>query len=119
VIPLRSVLRGCRFIAGTLTDVDAERQYVSVAPIAGPELELGYDELVLGLGATYKIAPIPGLVKNGIGFNSLAEATYLRDHVLRQLEIASATDDPELRRRALTFVFVGGGYTGVEAIAEV
>ena len=44
---------------------------------------------------------------------------YLRDHILRQLEIAAAAADPDLRRRATTFVFVGGGYTGVEALAEL
>lgn len=119
VVPLRSVLRGCRFISGKVTGVDTERQSASVAPTAGPWLELGYDELVIGFGATAKVPPIPGLAESGIGFNSLAEATYLRDHVLRQLEIASATNDAELRQCALTFVFVGGGYTGVEAIAEL
>lgn len=119
VVPLRAVLRGSRFIAGRLTGIDAERKVASVAPTAGPWLDLDYDELVIGLGATSKLVPVPGLAEAGIGFNSLAEAAHLRDHVLRQLEIASATTDTELRKRALTFVFVGGGYTGVEAIAEL
>ncbi|PRX48205.1 NADH dehydrogenase [Prauserella shujinwangii] len=119
VVPLRAVLKGTRFVAGRLTGVDAERNVATVAPYAGPELNLEYDELVLGLGAMAKLMPVPGLAECGIGFNSLAEAVYLRDHVLRRLEIASATADPELRRRALTFVFVGGGYTGVEALAEL
>lgn len=119
VVPLRAALRHCRFITGRLTGVDTERRVASVSPTAGPELELDYDQLVVALGATAKLAPVPGLAEFGIGFNSLAEAAHLRDHVLNQLEIASATTDPELRRRALTFVFVGGGYTGVEAIAEL
>ncbi|WP_199430499.1 NAD(P)/FAD-dependent oxidoreductase [Qaidamihabitans albus] len=119
VVPLRAVLKGTRFVAGRLTGVDAQRSVASVEPYAGPSLDLEYDELVLGLGAMSKLMPVPGLADCGIGFNSLAEAVYLRDHVLRRLEIASATADPELRRRALTFVFVGGGYTGVEALAEL
>ncbi|PXY26959.1 NAD(P)/FAD-dependent oxidoreductase [Prauserella muralis] len=119
VVPLRAVLRRTRFVAGSLTSVDTERKVVSVEPTAGPPIDLEYDELVLGMGAMAKLAPVEGLAESGIGFNSLAEAAHLRDHVLRQLEIASATNDPELRRCALTFVFVGGGYTGVEAIAEL
>lgn len=119
VVPLRAVLGGTRFVAGRMSAVDTERRTVSVEPEAGPALELPYDELVLGMGAVAKLLPVPGLADFGIGFNSLAEAAHLRDHVLRQLEIASATTDPELRRCALTFVFVGGGYTGVEAIAEL
>ncbi|MFF5986874.1 NAD(P)/FAD-dependent oxidoreductase [Prauserella flavalba] len=119
VVPLRAVLSGTRFVAGRLTGVDTQHKVASVAPEAGSELELEYDELVLGVGAMSKLLPIPGLADCGIGFNSLAEAVHLRDHVLRQLEIASATNDPELRRCALTFVFVGGGYTGVEALAEL
>ncbi|WP_007025716.1 NAD(P)/FAD-dependent oxidoreductase [Saccharomonospora iraqiensis] len=119
VVPLRAVLRGTRFIAGTLTGIDTDRRTATVEPTAGPPLTLEYDELVLGLGATSKLLPIPGLAEHGIGFNSLAEAAHMRDRVLGQLEIAAASDDPELRRRALTFVFVGGGYTGVEAVAEL
>ncbi|WP_277669661.1 NAD(P)/FAD-dependent oxidoreductase [Saccharomonospora viridis] len=119
VVPLRAVLRKSQFVSGTLTGLDVERRVATVQPPAGPTREFEYDELVLGLGATSKLLPIPGLVDHGIGFNSLAEAAYLRDHVLGQLELAHATNDPELRRCALTFVFVGGGYTGVEAIAEL
>jgi NADH dehydrogenase len=119
VVPLRAVLRKARFVSGALTGLDTAARTATVQPIAGPDLTLGYDELVLALGARSKLLPVPGLVENGIGFNSLEEAAHLRDHVLRQLEIASATTDHELRRRALTFVFVGGGYTGVEAIAEL
>ncbi|ASR34604.1 NADH dehydrogenase [Prauserella marina] len=119
VVPLRAVLRGTRFVSGKVVSADREGKTVVVRPAAGPVWELDYDELVIGMGAVAKLAPVPGLAENGIGFNSLAEGVHLRDHVLRQLEIASATPDPELRRCALTFVFVGGGYTGVEAIAEL
>lgn len=119
VVPLRVVLRTARFVSGTLTGLDTDRRVTTVRPQAGPPLELEYDELVLGLGATSKLLPIPGLAERGVGFNSLAEAAHLRDRVLRQLEIAAVTSDPELRRSALTFVFVGGGYTGVEAVGEL
>ncbi|MFD6811885.1 NAD(P)/FAD-dependent oxidoreductase, partial [Streptomyces anthocyanicus] len=63
--------------------------------------------------------PVPGLAEHGIGFKTVEEAIGLRNHVLEQLDIASSTRDPALRDAALTFVFVGGGYAGVEALAEL
>jgi NADH dehydrogenase len=63
--------------------------------------------------------PIPGLRETGIGFRTVAEAIYLRNHVLSRLDIAASTNDQSIRRRALTFLFVGGGYAGIEAMAEL
>ncbi|WP_438873716.1 NAD(P)/FAD-dependent oxidoreductase [Streptomyces alkaliterrae] len=88
----------------------------------GPEpgdLEIGYDELVLAPGSVSRTLPVPGLADHGIGFKTVEEAIGLRNHVLEQLDIASSTRNPEIRDAALTFVFVGGGYAGVEALAEL
>lgn len=118
VVPLRAALRGTRLVAGRLREVDTGARKATVEVYDGERLLLPYDELVIGVGATARLLPVPGLVEHGIGFNSVAEAMYLRDHVLRQLELVSAATDPARRASALTFVFVGGGYTGVEALAE-
>ncbi|AHH97909.1 NAD(P)/FAD-dependent oxidoreductase [Kutzneria albida] len=119
VVPLRAALRRTRVVTGRVTSLDHQARSATVLSRAGEQLHLAYDHAVLGFGSMAKLLPVPGLTERGIGFNSVAEAMYLRDHVLRQLEIAAATTDRELRRRALTFVFVGGGYTGVEALAEL
>jgi NADH dehydrogenase len=119
VIPLRAALRRTRVLAGRLTALDAPAKAATIAPYEGHSMELRYDQIVIGVGAMARLLPVPGLAEHGVGFNSIAEAMYLRDHVLRQLEIASTTSDPADRRRATTFVFVGGGYTGVEALAEL
>jgi NADH dehydrogenase len=63
--------------------------------------------------------PIPGLAEHAIGFKSLPEAIALRNHVIRTLEAAETLDDPDERRRWLSYVFVGGGYAGVEGLAEL
>ena len=73
----------------------------------------------MAAGSVARTLPIPGLAEHGIGFKNVGEAIYLRNHVLARLDAASSTDDPEVRRRALTFTFVGGGYAGVEAFAEL
>jgi NADH dehydrogenase len=63
--------------------------------------------------------PIPGLLEHAVGFKTLPDAIWLRNRVLRQLEAADATSDLQRRRELLTFTFVGGGYAGVEALAEL
>ena len=66
-------------------------------------------------GSVSRTLPIPGLRENAVGFKTIGEAIYLRNKVLEQLDIAATTSDPATRTRALTFVFVGGGYAGIEA----
>ena len=86
---------------------------------AGRSLEVTYERLVVALGAVSRALPIPGLAEYGHGFKDLADAIALRNHVLRQLELADAGLDAGAARRHLTFVFVGAGYAGVEALAEL
>jgi NADH dehydrogenase len=66
-----------------------------------------------------RLLPIPGLAERGIGFKTVEEAIHLRNHILGRLDIATSTPDRDVRRRALTFVFVGAGFAGVEVLAEL
>jgi NADH dehydrogenase len=119
VVPLRRVLRRCQILAGAITSVDHARRTATFQPGEGPAYELSYDVLVLAPGSVARTLPIPGLRERGIGFRTVAEAIYLRNHVLGELDIAASTTDAAIRRRALTFVFIGGGYAGIEALAEL
>jgi NADH dehydrogenase len=104
---------------GRVTRIEHERRVVRFLPNAADPFEISYDILVVALGSVARTLPIPGLAEVGIGFKTVGEAIFLRNHVLAKLDIAASTSDPEVRRRALTFVFVGGGYAGVEAFAEL
>jgi NADH dehydrogenase len=119
VVPLRPVLRHCRLVVGEVERLDHAARTATARLTDGRELELGYDVVVLAPGSTSRVLPIPGLAEHGIGFKTVAEAIYLRNRVLSQLDVAAATDDPEARRAELTFVVVGGGYAGVEALGEL
>jgi NADH dehydrogenase len=125
VVPLRRVLpERCEIVTGEVRAVNHRRHTATVATLAteqdgSPPLTLGYDHLVLAPGSVSRTLPVPGLAEHGIGFRTVEEAIGLRNHVLEQLDIASATRDTEVRDAALTFVFVGGGYAGVEALAEL
>ncbi len=119
VVPLRPVLKGTRLITGRVTGLDHSSRTARVEPTAGEPFDLPYDQVVVAVGSVSRVQPVPGLVENGIGFKTVAEAIDLRNRVLAAMDAAESSDDPAIRRRVLTFVFVGGGYAGIEAMAEL
>jgi NADH dehydrogenase len=118
VVPLRQMCPHAGLLLGSVLAVDKERRAAEVETTAG-RFEILYDRLVVALGAVSRTLPIPGLAEHGLGFKNLADAIQLRNHVLRRLEAADAEVDPDRVRRHLTFVFVGAGYAGVEALGEL
>lgn len=124
VVPLRRVLDRCRIVIGEVLSVDHAKRTANLSTLATAEegtgaVDLTYDELVIAPGSVSRTLPVPGLADHGIGFKTVEEAIGLRNHVIEQMDIASSTRDPAIRDAALTFVFVGGGYAGVEALAEL
>jgi NADH:ubiquinone reductase (H+-translocating) len=124
VVPLRRVLPRCRVVIGEATAIDHAKRTATLITLAAEEEGTGhehivYDELVLAPGSISRTLPIPGLAEHGIGFKTVEEAIGLRNHVIEQMDIASSTRDPAIRDAALTFVVVGGGYAGVEALGEL
>jgi NADH:ubiquinone reductase (H+-translocating) len=118
VVPLRQMCRHSELLLGEATAHDADGRRVQVQ--AGERIFwVRYSNLVVALGAIVRALPIPGLAEHALGFKSLADAIHLRNHVLGRLEVANADPNPTHRRRELTFVFVGAGYAGVEALAEL
>ncbi|WP_200263387.1 NAD(P)/FAD-dependent oxidoreductase [Streptomyces sp. HSG2] len=119
VVPLRRVLPKAEVLTGRVTTIDQERKVATVAPLTGEAYELPFDYLVVAMGAVSRTFPIPGLAEQGIGMKGVEEAIGLRNHVLEQLDKADSTTDEAIRRKALTFVFIGGGFAGAETIGEV
>src|SRR4051812_40197261 len=119
VVPLRKVLKQCRVLTGLVTGIDHASRTATVLPLEGPAYPVRYDVIVVAPGSVVRTLPIPGLAECGIGFKTVGEAIYLRNHVLSRLDYAASVTDEEHRRRALTFVFIGGGYAGIEAFAEL
>jgi len=117
--PLAMACRHAEVIAGHLTGLDVDGRRAEVLTDGGLEITIGYDHVVLGLGAVPRLFPIPGLTDHAVGFTTVLDALYLRNQLLRLLAAAAVEPDPARRSRDLTFVFVGGGYAGVEALAEL
>ena len=117
-VSLPDRLRKTRFVLGTVNHVDPRQKTVSWAGPEGAAGQVGYDRLILTAGSVNKLLPIPGIADYAHGFRTIAEAGYLRDHIIRQLELASVAADPGERRSRCTFVVVGAGYTGTEVTAQ-
>lgn len=119
VVPLREALRRCEVMTGQVSCIDHSSKELTTDLADGSEEHVEYDMLVVVPGSISRALPIPGLAEQGVGFKTIGEAIYLRNHVLSRLDIAATTSDEKLRRRLLTFLFVGGGYAGIEAMAEL
>ena len=124
VVPHRRHLKDTEVITGSVTSVDHEAKTAvvglgSAADGSADSVEISYQDIVMGAGATTRTFPIEGLAENGIGLKTIEEALGLRNHILERLESASMMTDEQAKRRALTFSVIGGGFAGIECIAEM
>ncbi|MQY08588.1 NAD(P)/FAD-dependent oxidoreductase [Actinomadura macrotermitis] len=117
--PLHRLLKRTQLTAGKASGVDLAARRVEVTMIDGSTRTVPYDRLVLCPGSVTRTFDIPGLTEHAHGMKNLAEAVYLRDHVIAQLELASTAQDPAERAARLGFLVVGGGYSGVETAANL
>lgn len=121
VSPLRRLLKKTEIQVREIEAIDLERKVVRLAPGFKPHAhELEYDHLILGLGTVTDFRGLRGLPEHALPFKDLSDALHLRHHVIRALEEAAIEkDDRELRQQLLTFVVAGGGFSGVEVVAEL
>ncbi len=119
VVPLREELRRTDLRIGAVLGADPAQRTLRLRTLEGHEEDLRYDELIVALGSVSRTLPIPGLAEHGVGFKTLPEAIALRNRLIANLEMAETLEDPQARAAFLTYVFVGAGYAGVEALAEL
>src|SRR5438874_1273178 len=121
VSPLRRLVARTSVQVREVESIDLDARKVRLAPGFHPHAhELAYDHLVIAPGTVTDFRGLPGLPEHALPFKNLADALELRSRVIRALEEADVEgDDPELRRQLLTFVVAGGGFSGVEVVAEL
>ncbi|MGZ8702967.1 MAG: NAD(P)/FAD-dependent oxidoreductase [Gaiellaceae bacterium] len=119
VVPLRQMSPYAELLLGRVSSIDEEQRLVHVETPDAGSFDVHYEQLVLALGAVPRTFPIPGLAEHALGFKDLADAIHLRNRVLRELEAADADVGSADAAAHLGFVFVGAGYAGVEALAEL
>ena len=118
-VGLHNRLRRAKVLLGHVVGVDLQGHTATLRRLDGSSYELAWDRLVLAPGGVTRTFNTPGVAEHALGLKTLAEAAYLRDHVLRELVNADAADDPAHRRACCTFVVVGAGYSGTETAAQM
>jgi NADH dehydrogenase len=120
VNPLRLFCRGCSIFMGSVDDIDLEKKTVSFTPGPfSPPAMLAFEHLVLAIGGVVDVSRVPGMPEHGYLMKTVGDAIRLRADVLERLEAASIVTDESIRRKLLTFVVVGGGYSGVETAGQI
>jgi NADH:ubiquinone reductase (H+-translocating) len=120
VSPIRHLCPRTQLIMREVVDIDLKGKVVTVSPgFRARNLEIEYDYLVIALGGITNFYGMPGMLEHGKPFRTLAEVLSLRNHLIHVLEEADLESDPELRQKLLTFVVAGGGFSGVELMAEL
>lgn len=121
ISPIRRLLPRTDLHVREIESIDVKHQTVTTTPGFRPSASvIRYDHLVLALGNVTDFRGLRGLPEHAIPFKNLSDALYIRNHVIHALEEAAIEhEDERLRRQLLTFVVAGGGFSGVEVVAEI
>jgi NADH dehydrogenase len=111
--PLRSSFRRTSVVRSQVSGIDLANRRVQ---LSDREETLPYDHLVLALGAVSRVSPGDGIAEHALEFKTLADAIRIRNHVIDAFDRADAERDEAKRRALLTFVVVGGGFSGAELV---
>lgn len=119
IVPLRSHLRRTRIVSGKVTGVNHKKKTVTITPTVGSKYNHVYDHIVYTAGAVSRTFPIPGIAENAIGMKTIEEAVFVRDRLITNFDKASTLPKGKERDRLLTVTVIGGGFAGIETIAEL
>ena len=120
VSPIRRLCPRTNLVMREVEEIDLKNRVVNISPGFRPrQLQIQYDYLVIALGNITNFYGMPGMFENAMPFRTLADAMVLRNHLIHVLEEADVEENPELRAKLLTFVVGGGGFSGVEVMAEL
>ena len=119
LVDLRSHLRQSEIVQGKIVEIKHAEKVAVVEGPAGMTFDLPYQDVVVTAGADSRTFPIDGLGEAAIGLKRIEEAVSIRNQILERVESAALMTDAEQRRKAMTFVVVGGGFAGAELIGEI
>jgi NADH:ubiquinone reductase (H+-translocating) len=117
--PLRQMLPGVGCRTERVQRIDLPSSEIEFDDGTGVLSRLHYDHVVIACGAESNLGIIPGMTEHAFPFKVMRDAIELRQHVVRQMEQAEATADPDRQRRHLSFIVVGAGFSGVEVAGEI
>jgi len=118
-VPLANTLKGVKAVRGRVDAVDFAQQTLTYCDPEERSHSLSWDRLVLTPGSVTRLFDVPGLATHARGLKTTAEALYLRDHFVEQLELANIEDDPKVAAARRTVVVVGASYSGTELVVQL
>ncbi len=117
--PLRQMLPGVECRTERVQRIDLTSSEIEFEDGQGATTRLHYDHVVIACGAESNLGIIPGMTEHAFAFKIMRDAIDLRQHIVRQMESAEAATDPDVRRRYLSFIIVGAGFSGAEVAGEI
>ena len=134
VTPVRSFCRKAQFYEANIESIDLDNKRVIITHNIGRQYQpsssssssdrrehtLKYDYLVIALGSDDNFFGMSNIEENAFTMKTIDDAIILRNHMIKILEQAHLEqDNHDLRKSLLTFVIVGGGFSGVETVGAV
>ena len=120
VSPLRFLTRKIFIRKAEVDSINPEAQTVTVFQgVQRRPTVLEYDHLIIALGSGSDLSRTIGLSEHAFTMKTLSDARRLRAHVIERLEHADITRLPEVKKGALTFTVIGGGFSGIETVGEI
>ena len=120
VSPLRFLTRKIFIRKAEVDSINPEAQTVTVFQgVQRRPTVLEYDHLIIALGSGSDLSRTIGLNEHAFTMKTLSDARRLRAHVIERLEHADITRLPEVKKGALTFTVIGGGFSGIETVGEI
>jgi len=119
VVAGRQMVRRTTWLTAQVTDIELKSNLVCYVGAGGQKASLTYDHLVLACGSVVNMNLVPGLAAYASPLKTLGDAIYLGNDLISRLEEAAVETDPARRRRLVTVVVIGGGFSGVEVVGEI
>jgi NADH dehydrogenase len=125
VAAARQLHRRIKFEQGRVVNIDLTNKRVDYLVWGGgggnhhTTRSIQADHIVIALGSAPDFRGVPGLEANAMTMKNLCDAVSIHNRALALLERADSEPDARVRRRLLTFVIGGGGFSGVETTAAL
>jgi NADH:ubiquinone reductase (H+-translocating) len=117
--PIRQLLNNVQCRTEDVLNLDLPGNKIEYEAHNGKRREMSYDQLVIACGKGANLGLVPGMDEHAHGLKTIGDALALQAHIMEQLEKAEVCDDLQQKKAYLSFIIVGGGFSGVEVAGEI
>ncbi|MCH8834080.1 MAG: FAD-dependent oxidoreductase, partial [Thaumarchaeota archaeon] len=118
--PIRAFCKRARYYQAKVDSIDLNNNKVTISrALDSQKRELEFDYLVIALGGKTNFFGNKNVEKHALTIKTLGDAIVMRNHIISILESADQEEDPNVLSKLMTFVVIGGGFSGVETVGEI